>query len=326
VNSFFLQCFGLEEIDTLGKNIEDLSINVINSTLIRNIEYIFNGEKRSWSSIKRTESHVYEIKLYPLHTIIKGEDNKCVFEINDISIKDELEGKILQAEKLSSLSLLSAGVSHEINNPLSSIITNVQNLLVQENDQDKLISLNWIDQESKRIAKIVSELLDFSKSDLDEDQGVDVNVCINDIVKLLNYDLQSKGKINIFLNMQENLPPAMIGINELKQVIINLMQNSIYAIEGSGSITIKTNLSRNGKKIYIQIKDTGSGMDEEVMLHIFDPFYTTKINGDGTGLGLSILYGIISKYNGSIDAKSVKDKGTTMTIAIPILNGNKDFK
>jgi len=318
VNSFFLECFQKEESDILGKNIGDISIDVIDKSIIKNIKKVITEEISSWSEIKRTESFVYEIKLYPLFAISNREDRKCVLEIDDVSRKYELEGKIFQAEKLASLSILSAGVSHEINNPLSSILTNVQNLLADEYDEETGIALNWIEQETRRIAKIVSELLDFSASESDENEGVEVNACISDVIRLINYGLEKEKRIKIITEFQGNLPLAIIGNNELKQVIINLVQNSIYAIDGHGKIYVKTGLHKKGKEVSIQVKDTGSGVDEETRLHMFDPFFTTKANGKGTGLGLSIVYGIINKNSGTVDVKSKKGFGTAFTLTIPV--------
>lgn len=318
VNSFFLENFRKEETDILGKYIGDISIDVIDKSVIKNIRNIISGKKSSWSEIKRTKSIVYEIKLYPLYAVRSGKNGQCVLEINDVSRKYELEGKIFQAEKLSSLSMLSAGVSHEINNPLGSIMTNVQNLLAEENNEETRTSLRWIEQETRRIAKIVRELLDFSSSELDKNEGVEINACISDVIRLINYGLEKEKRVEIINEFQTNLPTAIISSNELKQVIINLVQNSIQAIDGKGKINIKTHLNKNRKKICIRIKDTGTGVDEEAMLHIFDPFFTTKANGKGTGLGLSIVYGIIKKNSGAIDVKSKKGFGTTVTLTIPV--------
>lgn len=318
VNSFFLNCFKKEESEILGKPIGNIGIDIICSLVLKNVKEVLTGKKSFWTTVKRTDTRVYEIKLYPLHTINSAAEGKCLLEINDVSRKYELEGKIIQAEKLSSISILSAGVSHEINNPLSSIMTNVQNLLTEETDKDKLTTLTWIEQETRRIAKIVRELLDFSAPEPDEGKGVLVNSCISDIIKLINYKLEKEGRIRIDTEFQENLPAAVISSTELKQVIINLVQNSIYAIEGSGEIYIKTELSKSGKKIQIRVKDSGRGIDKDVMLHIFDPFFTTRANGQGTGLGLSIIYGIINKYKGNIDVKSKEGFGTTFTLNIPV--------
>ncbi len=322
VNSIFLECFKKDENIILGKNIEDISIGVIDKSVINNIRKVLDEEISSWSEIKRTESLVYEIKLYPLFDISNREDRRCVLEIDDVSRKFELEGKIFQAEKLASLSILSAGMSHEINNPLSSILTNVQNLLAGNFDEETGIALNWIEQETRRIAKIVSELLDFSASGAETPGGVEIDSCISDVLKLINYGLDREKRIEIITEFKASQPKAVISSNELKQIIINLVQNSIQAITGTGKIYIETSYNRDEENISICISDTGMGMDNESLLHMFDPFYTTKTDGKGTGLGLSIVYGIINKYNGTIDVKSKKGAGTTIVLVIPVYGNN----
>lgn len=318
VNGFLLDCFQKVETDLLGVNIIDISIDVIDLSIINYIKAIISGTENSISEIRRVESLVYEIKLYPLFTTSSNEDRKCVLEIDDVSRKYELEGKIFQAEKLASLSILSAGVSHEINNPLSSILTNVQNLLADENDEETNIALNWIEQETRRIAKIVSDLLNFSSLEPDKNKGSNINDCITEVVRLINYGLEKEKQIEIITFLENSLPIAVISSNELKQVIINLIQNSIHAIAGMGKILIETALNNDGKTISLKIEDSGNGIEEEVMLHIFDPFFTTKTDGKGTGLGLSIVYGIINQYAGKIDVKSKKGKGTIIKIDMPV--------
>ena len=319
VNGFFLELFQMNELEILDKNIQDISDEVIDEFTKKKIEEVISGKIDSWSKIKRTESFVLELKLYLLFTNVKSEDRKCVLEVDDVSKKYELEEKIFQAEKLSSLSMLSAGVSHEINNPLSSILTNVQNLLADDNDDETRIALNWIEQETRRIAKIVSELLNFSTSEQRSDEGCDVTSAVTEVVKLINYGLEKEGRIELSYDFQKDLPPVAIRRSELQQVIINLVQNSIHAIEDSGSINIKTSLREKDEMVDIKILDSGAGMDEKTLLHIYDPFFTTKKNGNGTGLGLSIVYGIINKNSGLIDVKSSKFEGTTFSLSIPVL-------
>lgn len=318
VNSFFLDLFNCDAPMLLEKNINDISIEVIDKTVCRKIKDVITGRIDSWSKIKRTEDLVCEIKLYLLFTNVQKEERKCVLEIDDVSQKYELEEKIFQAEKLASLSILSAGVSHEINNPLSSILTNVQNLLDDDNDDETRTALNWIEQETRRIAKIVSDLLNFSASDSGDSEGSEINSVIDDVLKLINYGLIKEGRINLSSDFQANLPLVVISRSELKQVIINLVQNSIYAIEKQGEILVTTRLSDDYSRIHLQIIDNGIGMNEETMLHVFDPFFTTRTNGKGTGLGLSIVYGIVNKYSGTLDVKSVVGSGTTITMSLPV--------
>ncbi len=325
VNSFFLDYFNLDETHVLGKNIQHVNFDIIDDALVKNVQAILQKNKKGYAKIKRAKKNrVYEIKLYPIDNpdgdeIESREALGCVFVVEDISRKIEFEEKIFQAEKLSSISMLSAGVAHEINNPLGSIMTNVQNLIEEEEDEEKRISLKWIEQETRRIAKIVQKLLDFSSSNLDNAQGTDVNKVILETITLIKYSLKKNQDIAMTTDLEEGLPLAIMSQDEFKQTIINLVKNSIQAIEKRGEILIITRNNTSDRTICVTIEDDGVGIQEEIIPRIFDPFYTTKHNGEGTGLGLSIVYGIINKYKGTITVASKEGKGTRIHLAIPVL-------
>lgn len=319
VNNFFLECFKLEKKDIIEKSIKDFNLDIIDKKVLNNIDSIINDKKRYHNEIKRyLNKKIYEIKLYPLFSANKKIKNSCIFIVEDISKKIEFEEKIFQAEKLSTISMLSAGIAHEINNPLSSILTNTQNLIDEENDNKKKISLKWIEQETRRIAKIVQMLLDFSSSVKSNENGTDITEVIPEIINLINYSLKKENKITINTYLQKRIPPVLISQDELKQIIINLIKNSIQAIEKNGEIIVKTEYTK-GNYVNIYVIDNGMGMEEEVIQHIFDPFYTTKTDHEGTGLGLSVVYGIINKYKGSIKVRSKERQGTTFKISLPVL-------
>jgi two-component system NtrC family sensor kinase len=264
---------------------------------------------------------VYEIKLYPLAGTgeLNDESAGCVFTVDDISEKIEFEEKIFQAEKLSSLSVLSAGVAHEINNPLSSIMSNVQNLIEEEEKEDKKISLKWIEQETRRIARTVRELLNFSSSDAAANTGANVNEVIAQVINIIKYSINKEKDISFKTEFENGLPCAVINEDELQHVIINLINNSIQAVEDSGTVFVCTFSHKNNHAINIVVEDDGKGIAEEHIPHIFDPFFTTKHNGEGTGLGLSVVYGIVRKYNGHIKVDSKLGQGTRISLVIPTL-------
>ena len=321
VNSYFLEHFEFEKDTVLKFPVKDIQSPLLDNEVLDSITDITKNRKSHWTKIKRMDNRAFEIKLYPLYTMHYGDKGKCVMEIEDISPKIELEEKIMQAEKLSSLSLLSAGVSHEINNLLSSIMTNVQNLIEEEQNEVKKESLVWIEQETKRIARIVRDLLDFSNTASNGDERTEVNQCIRDIVKIIEYGIKNENRINIHLSLAKGIPAVSVSSGELKQILINLLQNSIQAIKGEGAVIISTEEDIITKKIRIIISDTGKGMTSETIPHIFDPFYTTKKNGEGTGLGLSIVYGIIIKYSGSVDVESEEGVGTIIKLSLPVKEG-----
>ena len=322
-NRFFIDCFNLDAKRIIGKRIENLNIDIFDESITKNIQEVIKRNKEYISNIKKRSKNnrIFEIRLYPL--IIEDEEKiktfKCVFIVDDISKTIEFEEKIFQAEKLSSISMLSAGVAHEINNPLSSIMVNAQNLIEDEQDIDKKISLRWIEQETRRIAKIIQELLDFSSSSIEKNQGSYSNKVITEVINLINYSLKKEKKIKIKTKLEQGIPAIVISEDKLKQIIINLVKNSIQAIDKDGTICIITHWDKRDGRIYITVEDNGHGIKEKIITRIFDPFFTTKYNGEGTGLGLSIVYGIINKYNGKIKIKTKQDKGTSIKLIIPIL-------
>ncbi len=321
-NSSFLDSFGLEVRRVIGAPLTWLDIDIVDEAVVENIFSIFRRESDFVSEVKRSRGgRVYEIRLYPFFSPEReaGGVSGCVFMTDDISAKTELEEKIFQAEKLSSISMLSAGMAHEINNPLSSILTNVQNLIDEEKSPERAVSLKWIEQETRRIARIVQELLNFAAADSSRPPGSDVNLVVEDVVRMVGRSLAREGRIRISTRLAGGLSPSVVGTDELKQVVINLLTNSVQAIEGPGRVLVSTRASDG--EVSLVVSDTGHGIASEVIPRIFDPFFTTKANGEGTGLGLSVVYGIITKYNGSIDVKSRPERGTRICLRLPCVDG-----
>ncbi len=321
VNSHFLAFFSLHEEEVIDREITAFQLDIIDDEIISDVQSILNAHGKTYARIKRSGSkYVFELKLYPFYKTHETTSDifGCVIVVEDISKKIEFEEKIFQAEKLSSISMLSAGVAHEINNPLSSIMTNVQNLMEdRDTDGEKIVALKWIEQETRRIAKIVRELLTFSSTSPRALIDTDVNTVIRQVINLITYSIKSEHRASIIQNLNSNLPRARINEDELKQVIINLINNSLQAIEERGDIHIKSSYRTKDRMIEIVVKDNGIGIPREITQKIFDPFFTTKKNGEGTGLGLSVVYGIVKKHNGSITISSMEQKGTTVKIAVP---------
>ncbi len=191
VNQGFLSMFSVREKDILHQDIRDIKLGVFDHLLIDKIKQIVNKDRSSYIDNKRIgPKQIFEIKLYRIHTA--NSELGCVMLINDISKKLELEKKILQAEKLSSISMLSAGVAHEINNPLSSILANVQYLNEEEQNDEKISALRWIKQETARIGEIVKRLLDFASTNQSENQECDINAEILKIKNLIHFHQRTR--------------------------------------------------------------------------------------------------------------------------------------
>ncbi len=237
-----------------------------------------------------------------------------------IIIKDHTEYKKLQAqidqsEKLAVIGQLAAGVAHEIGNPLASISSLVQ--ILQRKSQEPFINeqLANIKENIDRITRIVRELVDFSRPPSYELAIQDITDIIKTALGIVKYDKRVR-KVNFNTNLKTNLPKINIAADQLLQVFVNILINALDAIQGNGTIFVKSDYDKNN--VYIEITDNGCGMDENTIEKIFDPFFTTKEVGKGTGLGLSVSYGIIKRHNGEIKVKSKLNEGSSFSIILPI--------
>lgn len=238
-----------------------------------------------------------------------------------IIIKDHTEYKKLQAqidqsEKLAVIGQLAAGVAHEIGNPLASISSLVQ--ILQRKSQEPFISeqLSNIKENIDRITRIVRELVDFSRPPSYELAIQDITDIIKTALGIVKYDKRIR-KVKFETDLRDNLPKINIAADQLLQVFVNILINALDAIEGNGTISVKSDYDK--KNVYVEIADNGCGMNSQTLEKIFDPFFTTKEVGKGTGLGLSVSYGIIKRFNGEIKVKSALQQGSKFTITLPIV-------
>lgn len=242
-----------------------------------------------------------------------------VIVLEDITEKKKMEEQLFQASKLSSIGKLTAGISHEIGNPLASISSLVQELTalkLESGDDIKFTaeSLKTINSHIERIAKIVRSLGDFARISSVGKTDSNVQQILDHTINLVKYDKRFK---NIQLNTEiEDMPRLLVNPDQMQQVFLNLMLNALDAMPDGGRIDIRMRI--NSAFAEIEFRDTGAGIDESVIDKIFDPFFTTKPFGKGTGLGLSICYGIIKEHNGTITVKSKKGEGTTFVIKLPM--------
>jgi signal transduction histidine kinase len=235
--------------------------------------------------------------------------------MDDITEKVELEGQLMQAEKLSSIGLLAAGIAHEVNTPIAGISSYTQMLLkdTPESDRRKHI-LEKIEKQTFRAAEIVNGLLNFSRLNGSEFKDLDVNQLICDSLALLNHQLQSS-HITVESQFDRSLPPVHGNEGKLQQVFVNLFLNARDAMPSGGELAIHT--AMNESMVIVDITDNGTGISKEDIKRIFDPFFTTKNVGKGTGLGLAVTYGIIQEHGGRIFVDSDSGKGTHFTLKLP---------
>jgi hypothetical protein len=239
----------------------------------------------------------------------------CLLVMDDITAKVHLEDQLLQAEKLSSIGLLAAGIAHEVNTPIAGISSYTQMLLrdTPETDTRKPI-LEKIEKQTFRAAEIVNGLLNFARLNGSEFKDLDVNQLIEDSLSLLDHQMR-RCNIRLKADLDRSLPAIYGNEGKLQQVFINLFLNARDAMPSGGELKIQT--SMNDSMVIVDIRDTGVGITEENVKRIYDPFFTTKNTGRGTGLGLAVTYGIIQDHGGRIFVDSVPGKGTHFQLKLP---------
>jgi signal transduction histidine kinase len=224
-----------------------------------------------------------------------------------------------RADRLASLGTLTAGLAHEIRNPLVAIKTFTQLLPERLEDEEfRTHFLNIASSEVDRISSLITELLDFARPSDPKLEFEDINHILEGMLLLVSTETKKK-QINITKNYSTNLPPIKIDREQIKQVFLNILLNSIEATPEKGEITVKTrSFEKPGGESYIQIEvtDTGRGIPAEHLEDIFTPFFTTK--DKGSGLGLSISHQIIQDHRGYMDVESESNKGTSFFINLPL--------
>ena len=249
-----------------------------------------------------------------------GDEKTIHFLVKDIEQQYLIREQMAQADKLASIGELSAGIAHEINNPLGVILGYTQLMLRHEKeDNQRREDLKTVEKHVRHCKSIVEDLLNFSRTSTPQKELIDIHHVLDDVIHFIQHH-SKLDRIRIEKQYDERLVRLLLDEKKIKQVFINLMMNAIHAIGAGkpGTISVSTSLAPTGKDAYVQVGDTGSGILERDMPRIFDPFYTTKPTGKGTGLGLSVSYGIIRNHGGEIMVESVPGKGSTFTIILPL--------
>ena len=234
---------------------------------------------------------------------------------DDVTDRAELERRLVQADKLSSIGLLAAGVAHEVNTPLAVISTYAQMLAKQvADDSQKSLILEKIAKQTFRASEIVNSLLNFSRTSTTTLGDVNLNRVIQETLSLLEHQLQKSG-IAVETALDAKLPPIHGNSGKLQQVFLNLFLNARDAMPDGGRLEVRTWQGSAGARI--EVADTGQGIAPEHVHRIYDPFFTTKAARKGTGLGLSVTYGIIQEHGGSIEVSNGRDGGARFRIELP---------
>jgi two-component system NtrC family sensor kinase len=230
----------------------------------------------------------------------------------------KIQASLMQSEKLASLGRLASGVAHEINSPLTGILTFSHLLMRKLKDNPELQKeLELIVRETTRVSTIVRGLLDFARESKPQKRPCNINELILHTLSLVERQSVFQN-IRIVKNLDPQVPIILLDANQIQQVFMNILLNAADAMATGGSLTISSSPVPGDSFVRVNFSDTGCGIPEENLNRIFDPFFTTKADKKGTGLGLAVSYGIIDRHRGRIEVQSEIDRGTTFTIQLPV--------
>ena len=324
VNQYGREIIGQRSENIIGKNISsfieyegDSGVRSIVAKIFETSETILQeekvriGEKRYWLDTK-----------YRAVRTDRGEINAVLVISRDITEQKRMEEQLFHTAKLASMGSLSAGVAHEMNNPIAIILGFTELLLERapENSKEYEI-LKTIERQGNNCKRIVENLLAFARIPKKTTTETDVVDDLQNVVNVVMNTLLTK-KVGLKTDIEETLPTVRADGRQLEQVFLNIINNAVAAMDGGGILTISAH--RFGDMVNISFMDTGNGISPENMDKVFEPFFTTK--GEGTGLGLSVSYDIVKKFGGDIRVKSQtgekgKEPETTFTVLLPLADG-----
>jgi two-component system, NtrC family, sensor kinase len=273
-----------------------------------------NGNGHGNGNAARRREATLNLAIAPLVSKDQQQIGRLII-FDDVTDRAELEQRLVQADKLSSIGLLAAGVAHEVNTPLAVISTYAQMLAKQvAEDTQKSMILDKIAKQTFRASEIVNSLLNFSRTSTTSFGDVDLNRVIQETLSLLEHQLQKSG-IQVQTQLDAGLAHVHGNTGKLQQVLLNLFLNARDAMSSGGTLEVRTWSDESGARI--EVADNGSGIAPENLHRIYDPFFTTKAARKGTGLGLSVSYGIIQEHGGSIEVSNRRSGGARFRIDLP---------
>jgi len=270
----------------------------------------------------RGEEKIFDIRISPLEEN-SGKTTGTILLFEDVTEKVLMMKQLITTEKMASLGMLSAGIAHEVNTPLTGISSYCQFILDNPDDPENRDFLSRIQEQIQRANKIIRTLLDFSRQKGEAPQEVNLDKVIMESLSLMEHKLKRK---NIRVDKNLLISKRLMGfVTRLQQLFINLLINATDAIEHDHGV-IRLEGKDNDEKITVSVSDNGGGIRQNDIPHIFDPFFTTKGPGEGTGLGLSIAFNIVREHYGEIDVQSREGEGTTFTIEFPLITPLRSIK
>jgi len=328
--------FGYGKDQIVGKDLSTLYSSKVKPDLIQQMQESAMKKGRWQGEIVYSNSKGYSIDGWCVMTTLTDETGEIIgylSVVRDMTEKKQMEMQLIQADKMASLGELAAGVAHEINNPLSGILSNAEFLQeeIPDDSEEQQEEIREIVDNSQRIKTIVQDLLNFSRQrDSKTYTTLDISSVITSSLNLTEHQIQLD-RIKIIKEIGDALPPVRGSFNQIEQVFINLLSNARHALNQKypsphedKALLIRTDqVEENGRKyVRVEFNDRGIGIPENNMEKIFNPFFTSKERGQGTGLGLSISFNIIQEHKGAIRFESKEGEYTKVTVDLPIDEGD----
>jgi PAS domain S-box-containing protein len=317
VNKILADSYGLKPEDFIGKKPDEF----LPEEVVKVVQEHDDKVRREDTPHRFDEvvpldgvDHYFQTIRFPLKNPVGQSIGTCTIK-RDVSKEKDLTDQLVQAAKMAEIGKLSAGVAHEINNPLTGILAYTEDILESlPPDEPLLDDLRVILREAMRCRSIVRNLLDFARQEKPRLEKLNPNQVIDNTLALIE-KLPQFRDVSITKNLAEDIPPIQGDLHQLQQVILNLLSNSAEAMNKSGNIKLSTSLDGQKKRCLFTIEDDGPGIPESARDMIFKPFYSTK----GTnGLGLAVSWGIIERHRGTIEIDDAQGGGAVLRVILPV--------
>ena len=318
VNPRAERLFGVDQAELLGKRSSEVFPVDVSSVICRADDEVLAGGGHHVSEDQLHfggKQHVLISERFPL-TDYRGDTVGVCCVARDVTRERELQGELLQSERLAAVGKLAAGVAHELNNPLTGVLTFAEDLMLEcDEDDPQREDFELIVNETMRCRRIVRDLLDYSRQKAPQRRAMDINPLIQRSINMVNRQA-SFHDVRFELDLEQGLPSVKVDPNQMQQVILNLVINARDAMDSRGKISITSASGMDGKSAVLSIADNGCGISEENIQRIFEPFFSTK--GDhGNGLGLPAVLSIVEQHGGRVDVDSEEGLGTTFHLVFP---------
>jgi len=330
VNSYTANFFGSNAEHLLDRHLSELFSEDVGQRNSKAVEKVFTTQRsvREEIEIRSVDPPVWLNANYMPLKNDAGEIHAVLCIARDITETKNLQQNLVATEKLAALGTLAAGVAHEINNPLG-VILGFCDLLIRKQPPDSqgYEDLKIIERQGLHCKAIVDNLLSFARKREVSEESTDLKQCLEEIIQVARHGFERR-MVTVRTELHRRIPPVQGDCRQLQQVFLNLMNNAVAAMPEGGELYVGMTLEKGSRRAAVKVSDTGFGIPEHHLDRIYEPFFTTKPEGEGTGLGLFVSYGIVSRFGGTLSCESrvaqpnAEKSGTTFTVKLPL--GSKE--